>query len=700
MTTYPVDTGYYPSCVVHFTLRFDEALQVAENEGDLQKAILSGEYGLRPEALREVTGRVGDIVGDHYDQSGGFTRNTSTGRRTVTQTFGPQVRMGDVTAQRYDADGNLVTSAVVTEHEVGDEGGRSLSPLTFTGDKFTTLMNLVPTTGNFDLPHPRQAATWSLTFPYDTLPIDPRLLRAVGVEIHLGCVDARDYGNAMVGAHGRDGQASSILPTRSGLVDPFTGKPASRDSTLLFYGTCDMWEAEHAPGGSTATLTGRSIVGILLDGKPPVNVMDELDLERPIHRVIADLIATIPTDNRLAIDVVTDASEWEGGVVPSPGNITGYNTARIGTKTGKVKQGSGAATDRISYWDLITNLCNSVGGIPHLQGAQLWVRPGRSIFEIQARPGIGPFQSDRIAPDGKLAVRRLVLGRNVEKLKLSRKFGGVVVPVVIAYGFDDQAQGAARLISGQWPPADSPEAGAKKEGDEHRITIAGIRDRDRLIQIARDVYEEIGRGETGCEFSTATLASFGGDNADPDMLRLRPLEPIEATVDAARGPTPIVHQLTMQANSTFQQEVDALRSRIGDVDAARAIVAARRGAVVGILDAFRVISVNFSLSDKGVAISGTCQNYIVSRHGSSAAAARANKGKPDIKTARATVPGGNRQKKVHQPTTSAWQEFAEESQKRAAKTLADPDAQSERQIREAARAADRFERADRNSRFQ
>jgi hypothetical protein len=695
VTIYEVDKGYYPSCVINMTLRFDEALQVAENEGDLQKAIASGEYGLRPEVLRD-TGRTGDIVGEHYDQSSGFTRNTSVGRRSVTQSFGPQVRLGEVTAQRYDSDGNLVTSAVVTEHDIGDTSGRSLSPLTFTGDKFTTLMNLVPTTGNFDLPHPRQAATWSITFPYDTVPIDPRLLRAVGVEIHIGCVSAEDFGNAQAGAHGRDGQATSILATRSGLVDPFTGKPATRDSTLLFYGTCDQWEVEHAPGGSTVTMTGRSIIGILLDGKPPINVMDQIDLDRPIHRVIADLISTIPSDNRLAIDVVTDASEWDDGVVPSPGVITGYNTSRIGTKTGKVKTNAGSSTDRISYWDLITNLCNSVGAIPHLQGAQLWVRPGRSIFEIQSRTGdSGPFQGERIAPDGKLKVRRLVLGRNIEKLKISRKFGGVVVPTVIVYGFDDRAQGAARLVSGQWPPADSVEAMSKKEGDELRISQPGIRDRERLIQIARDVYEEVGRGETGADFSTASLASFGGDNDDPDLLRLRPLDPIEVTVDATRGPTPLVHQLSTQENATFQQEVDALRSRIGDVDAARAIVAARRGAVIGILDSFRVVSVNFSVSDKGVVVSGTCQNYIVSRHGSSLAAAKANTGKPNIKTARVKVPGANRQKNVKQ-VEEIKANLAESASKIFAKSVTAPTASST-EIREAARAAARASREQFNT---
>ena len=659
-----IDGGYYPSCVVNMTIRFDEALQVSESGADgVSQAIRTDEIGLRPEAIaaaRSAQITVGTITAETYDQSTGqIRRRTMPGRQIIQRTFGSQVRLGDVSVQRYDTDGNLVTSSVVTDSELqaaagGESSKRALTPLTFTGDGFTTIMNVAPSRASFDLPHPRQAATFTISVPYSTLAIDPRLVRAAGVEIHIGCVTAKEYGDGMTGAARKDGQASSMLSTRSGLIDPVTGLPAPDDSTLLFYGTLDKWKVEHTEEKSTVTLTGRSLIGLLLDGKPPIDALKRIDLTRPIHRVVADLIATIPIDQRLRLDVSTDAGEWTGGVVPSPGSIDGFTNIRLGAQDGQPKAGGGGK-DRVSYWDLITNLCNLVGGVPHLQGSTIWVRPGRSIYEIIDNPGRTPFRNDRYGPDGKLAIRRLLVGQHMAKFELERTMGGKPVPVVQCLGFDDRAVGMARIVKGQWPPADSAAARSKDDGDIIRIPQGGIRDAGRLTQIARDVYEEIGRGEVGGAFETVTLASFGGDNADADLLRLRPLEPIEVLVDEQTGPAPIVNELTARASGTFQQEVDALRTRLGDVDVARAIVAARRGAVIGILDAFRVIAVRFEVdADRGIKVSGDFQNYIVSRHGQTEQTARANN---RIVTASVDNPGQDRQRKIRQERQKRFESF-------------------------------------------
>lgn len=643
------DGGYYPSIVVNMTIRFDEALQVAESPDGLSKAIGTGEIGLRPEALARrqqiVERAVGGVVPETYVQTGGgpVIRRAAPSRVVAQRQFGPQVRMGDITATRYDADGNLVTSSITTDREIDQDGeARSLSPLTFTGDEFTTVMNTVPRKATVEMPGPRQAATFTLDFDYDTLPIDPRLVRAIGVEIHLGCVPGKDYGAGMSGATDGDGRSPAILATRSGLVDPVTGKPAPSGSTLLFYGTVDKWAVEMDDTGSRATLTGRSIVGILLDGKPPADALKRVDLERPIHRVIADLIATIPVDQRLSLDVMSNAAEWPGGKIPSPGTIEGFNNVTLGAATGKPAAGGGGATDRVSYWDLITNLCYLVGGVPYLEGSTIWVRPGRSVFEIIDNPGRTPFRDVRTAADGELTFRRLLIGRHIKSFKLERTFGGTPVPMVHAVGFDDRATGKDRIVIGQWPPAESPAAKAKTDGEVLRIPIYNVRDKARLVQIARDTYEEIGRGEIGGEFSTATLASFGGGNHDPDLLRLRPLEPVEMLIDVSQGPTPIVTDLSRQLTGSFDDEVRALTRRIGDVDAARAIVAARRGAVIGVLDAFRVTSVRFTVAaDIGIQVDASFQNYIVSRHGQTEDIARENVD-AEIKAAHADAKGQNR----------------------------------------------------------
>lgn len=633
-----VDGGYFPSCVVNFTLRFDEALQVAETPDELRRAIRTGEIG-RLTVDERAAGSQEIYTGQRRRA---LPNRGQTPRWVVRPPTGGALGLGS------QGPGGTPTAQFTTDPKVTDSWVRAgaqdaLRPLTFGSDGFTVVLDQVPKRASFDMPHPRLAATFNMSFDFADLPIDPRLLRAAGVEIHIGCVSAKDFGDGMVGVDG-DGRRRSRLATRSRLIDPTTGRPAVRDSTLLYFGTVDNWDFElDRNGGTNAILTGRSIVGILLDGKPPADVLLKIDLTRPIHRVIADLIATIPIDQRLTLDVYTDASEWNGGVVPSPGSIEGFTKVRIGASSGQPKSSGGGAKD-VSYWDLITNLCNSVGGIPHLQGNILWIRPGRSVFDVydRARP---PFAGDREAPDGKLAIRRLVVGHNLTRFKLGRQFGGTPVPVVRAYGRDDRKAGAARLIYGQWPPAGSPAAAAKGDEELTRIDFPQIRDKDQLTQIARDVYEEVGRGEVGGEFESAQLSSFGGSNADPDMLRLRPLEPFEVVTDVRqRGGTALTSELSRRAAMSFEDEVEDLTSRIGDKDAARVIVAASRGAVVGVFDTFRVTSLRFEVdASTGIKVSGTYQNYIVARHGHSEEIAKENS---RVIGARADVPGAGKKRKA------------------------------------------------------
>ena len=682
-----IDLGYFPQCVVNLTLRFDEAIQVYTSAGNLLAAQLTGELGLRP----------GEQAGKRFVTRTRRVTDRDRARRLASSLQGSGTNLGLVadSVREWGADGTRVTQtkrAVVTETPAYEalfgKDGRSIHPLTYGGDGFTTIMDRVPKRGSFTLPHPRQAETFSLVFDYADLPVDARLLRAVGVEIHLGCVDPSDYAAGMAGAVDGAGRSRSLLRTRGDLIDPWTGKPVPADQTLVFYGTADRWFTEHDDAtGSWVTVEGRGVRGILLDGTPPTNVLEDIDLTRPVDRVCADLIATIPIDERLALDVATDESEWPSGKVPSPGDVKGFTRVRLGT-TGQAPQaasatgasssggGGGSGSGKISYWDLLTNICNLVGAIPYIRGQTLWIRPARSIFALLTDPTIEtPFASEREAPDGRLAIRRMVYGgdhANIKKLTYDRKFNSKTVPIVRAYGFDDTAKGMARFVSAQWPPADSAAAKAKKKKkvstgngesslvdvDILRISVPEVKDPKRLVEIARDVYEEIGRGEMGGSVETKKLASFGGDNADPDLLRLRPTDAIEIVVDVTNPTTPTATELVDHNSMSFEEEVDAIYQRMGDMDVARAIVTARRGAAIGLLDQFRVSQVQYEWdTSSGIAISFDFQNYVVARHaaGASADASPAQPTKTRrVRRHRVEVDGENTKREVAaQPTTTS-----------------------------------------------
>ena len=510
-----------------------------------------------------------------------------------------------------------------------------LEPLAIPGQDASWILNLVPTKASIELPGIRTAGKFSLTFDYRALPIDPRLMSAIICEIHLGAVDASAYSDGIAGVtYGDTGQPCSILRTRdaAGIPD---------NDSLLMIGACDTNECNYDGGLGEVHLEGRDLRGLLLDGKIPTGALDNLDLTLPISKVVAGILETITLDHSVTINVVAQGfpSALQSGRglsgEPSPADAGGLTRVRQGAD-GEGAKSKPAGGDKLSYWDLITNYCMLVGAVPYFQGQTLMIRPARDIYAQLDPANPTPFadglprQVDEGGEGGgtvtkPLRVRRLVYGRNIESLSYQRKYqGGAKVPVVEVVGIDDTVRGEQKLIVEQWPPADSDAAKRKGEGDRIRIPVHGVRSRERLRTIAQDLYEEIGRGEIGGTCKTKSLSSFGAGNEDPDMLRTRPTDAVELSVDvrSLSSRAPLVSELTGASRRPFDEQVKVLTGRLGDVNLARALVATARSSVVDSLRWFRTSSVRFEWGVKeGVAIAFDFQNYIVPRHGAEATAA-------------------------------------------------------------------------------
>lgn len=536
------------------------------------------------------------------------------------------------------------------------EPGGSTVPLTFGTDGFTVISNRVPKRGTFVQPHPRTAGTFNLSFDYHEFPVDPRLIRAVGIEVHVGAVSAEDYARGMAGEKDTDGRPLSVLKTTSGLVDPWSGRPAANNQTLLFYATADTWEVDHSDKGSSITLEGRDVRGIFIDAKVPSAKAAKVDLTKPIDKVVEALIKTMGVEHDLRMTIMTDAAEWPNGTVPSPGDADGLTRVRL-SAAGDQTRSTPATGAKTTYWDLITNYCTLVGAMPVFVGSTLWIRPNQRIFDVldKRKHTRTPFAGGRprqVAGE-QIRVRRMVYGRDLKRLRFQRKFAGAVVPAIQCLSFDDRQVGMQRLIMGQWPPGASVAAQAKAETEVLRIPIWGVRSVDQLTEIAHGIYEEIGRGETGGTAETSNLASYGGGNADPDLLRLRPLDPVEFVVDAQalRTVAPVVSELNDAERMTFSEEVDLLTRRLGDRTVARALVALARGAVRELLAFYQVIGVQYDW-DSGIRTSFTFQNYIVPRH--HAKATKPTRAGADPRQTRVDVPGGHRKAKMDPALVDAF----------------------------------------------
>lgn len=499
------------------------------------------------------------------------------------------------------------------------------------------ILNRVPRGGAIEMPGYRQAGQFEFTFDFRDLPIDPRTIRAAAIEIYLGAVNPDDFATGMTRVE-PDGTRRSILRTRDdsgNTIEP------------LMVGFVDEWDVVHDESGSTISAKGRDARGILLD--TPIGVapgatqqlMEMLDLSQPIDAVVTQILLFNPFFSQFL--VTTNPEEWPNSTIPSPGAPDLVPRHRRGARG---QRAGGRATppsdsNNLNFWDLIVRVCYLVGAIPYFEGLALRIRPSRSIYD-QARQGFDPnvptpFAGgrqrtfDQVAQadiNPGLSFRRLVYGRDVRKFSFNRKLGGFQRPRVIrtvAIDSSSTERGAQRMIEARWPPATAEPAtrrtrvapsGQQSQEEILNIPVAGVVSQTRLEEIARSVYEEIGRGEMGGACETENLASFGGGNSDPDLLRMRPGDGVEFMVDTRNlgSRAPLVSALTDSQRTSFEEAVQEIASRIGDQNLARVIVATARGQVQELQRFFRVSTVKYAWSLQGIKIAFDFQNYVVVRN--------------------------------------------------------------------------------------
>jgi hypothetical protein len=529
------------------------------------------------------------------------------------------------------------------------QGQFRTSPLATQDNNGTFVMNRVPKKMTCHFQGHTQAATWTLVFDYKELPIDPRTVVASTVEIYLGTVSAEQFRDGMK-HEWRPGVRRSILQTR----DP-EGKAIQKD--LLLVGPVDSWKISYEKDGSEVHLEGRDLRGILLDS-PLVSQRDHFDVANGhIARVprrkrstilnrldtkknIVDLVQQILGEHdrlrELApdIEVVAYKDEWPDNIILSPG--AGSHIPRHRRGAGGAGSNPGTAHEGMNFWDLITRYCYLCAAVPRFVGRRLEIRYAPTLYSmVRGWNNRIPFANGEARNDGKEKwfVRRAVYGRDVESMSIERKYSGNNKPKTVRCVVVDRSstgRGRGQMLEAVWPPRNTREArregltargaalrdqiGGTESSEILNIPVFGVRNLAQLVSIAQSYYEQIGRQEMKAEVNMDKVTSFGGDNADPDMLRMRVGDPLELLVDARRlnNSSAIVATLNRTASMTFAEAVEEIR-RVGtphfDENLARAIVASARGNIMGVLRYFRVGAINYDWGDEGVSIKADLQNY-------------------------------------------------------------------------------------------
>ena len=531
--------------------------------------------------------------------------------------------------------------------EAGNNQFRN-TPLATSNNNGTFVMNRVPKKMTCRYQGHTQAATWTMVFDYKELPIDPRTIAASTVEIYLGTVPAEHFADGMKHEY-RPGVRRSILQTRDA-----SQKPIYRD--LLLVGPVDDWKVSYEKEGAEVHLEGRDLRGLLLDS-PLVSARDQFDYDHGfptriprrkrsniLNRLntkqdIVDLVQQILNEHdRLQeivpdIEVVAYKDEWPDGVILSPGAGSHLSRHRRGANG----QGSnpGTAQNGLNFWDIITRYCNLCAAVPRFVGRKLEIRYAPSLYSmVTGNNSRIPFANGEARTDGEghdWLVRRLVYGRDVESMEINRKYAGNNKPKTVRCITVDRSstgRGRGQLLEAVFPPRNVREArreglhgnreqlrdyiGGQESSEVLNIPVRGVRNMAQLISIAQSFYEQIGRQEMKAEVKCDRVTSFGGNNADPDLLRMRVGDPVELLVDARRlgNSSAIAATLSRQEGMTFAEAVAEVRKYLTDENQARAIVASARGNIMGVLRYFRVGAVDFDWStEDGVSIKADLQNY-------------------------------------------------------------------------------------------
>jgi len=502
------------------------------------------------------------------------------------------------------------------------QAGNTLALTGAKNDGLTEQMVVRPISASVEVPSPREAGRFSLEFLYRDFPVDPRMFSAIACEVYLGGVSADKS------AQGIGGQGYG-LANNPALV-------SLSDENLAVVGIVDEVRVRHDGQMSRVTLEGRDLRGVLLDSPAPAALFTQLDLRKPIQNVVRQILDKHPFGSTFALWYFP--TEWTvpGDTIsrpPSPYSSDGATRVRLGA-SGTESKGTPKTGEEVSFWDLITNYCFLCGVLPYFSGNKLVLRRARSYWSQLG------------------TVRGMIYGRDVLSLEITRKFQGPKGRAVMVTSIDTDStqRGNGRLKEVVWGPtvldAGNPDnRGKTKTGktvqtreaalppgqttrpqagqispsglvgytDVVRIPVSGIKSEAQLLEVAKAVYEEIGRGEMSGSFETCNLSTYGRPDIEADLLRLRPGDAVRIQVDErlSTGQAPAVSPLQKDATTAAAERIREMTSRGIPARMAAAIVQSAERGVPALAPIFRAKHVKFDYSvTTGVKITCDVENYV------------------------------------------------------------------------------------------
>lgn len=475
------------------------------------------------------------------------------------------------------------------------------SALAIGGDALTQeIGGIIPLRASLSLNGIRTASTLTLEIAFRDLPIEPRMVRGVGVDFYLGTVTASEYARGIAGETRDVGYLAeeplNLIPTT--YVDGF----GRSRTNLRFSGWVDEWEVSWSESEPIVRLQCRDNGAILLDTEAPP--MLALDATIPLDRAIAKYLTVFPQFAGISVQYLPRgvqaptykaASQKAAYKVPfGPPSITGGGKATV--------------------LDYLSDIAAHLGLVVRFDAmtSTVIVQQPRTIYGNKfPKRDDDPF--GRTTGLGRsLPFRLFVWGRNVAECTMKRKFT-VAGPTTIEVR--SYSSTLKRYLVERYPvKKDRLERGLPggllPDEKIQQFFFPGVKDAPTLRAIAQGIYEQLGRNELELFVRTKDLGSFGGSALDPDLLDCKVGDTIqfEVTDDASTADANTINEVEAK-QTTASKAAEFMRSLGYSDDFAQAYGKARENALMQ--PYFRVKRLELSWDvEKGIDIGVQAVNYI------------------------------------------------------------------------------------------
>ena len=441
---------------------------------------------------------------------------------------------------------------------------------------------IIPVSATLERNTYKEADTLEATLSYLDLPFDPRTVRSCAIEFYLGVIDGDTWREYM------------RLQTLPPLPDE-----NEYGSNRRFRGWVDNWHVDWSTdSAATVDLSCRDNTALFIDQSAPPQI--KVDPKVGIDEAIAKYLSCFPQYEGIGV-------EWRGGDDPP-------TLEKAMTRSSRRNGGVGPGKDQMSVWDFITDITGMVGVVAFVEDETVVLQKPRTLYASGYYREGDPWRG-RTTDELDMKTRTFIYGRNLEDFSVDRRYNEKAPRNIEVRCYLPERK---KTIVVRFPGKTTRvQPGESADKTITVFRVAGVKDKEALQVIAQSMYEDMSRQEMEVSMKTFSLASFGGDNTEPDVLYLQSGDPVEVFFAKSDTGDPVMVPATQEqvedALLVTEKTVEYLESLGYPNEIATAYAEAYTNA--GYQTAFRVARVTYDWGDEeGITVGIDAVNYIEVRY--------------------------------------------------------------------------------------